>query len=46
MKFNITLKTITNEIRNYLALGLMVIGHILFIPVLICNAIANWLKVE
>lgn len=46
MKFNITLKTITNEIRNYLALGLTVVGHILIIPALICNAIANWLKVE
>lgn len=46
MKFKITNKTIVNEMRNYLALGFLFLGHVLYIPTAICNSIHNWLKVD
>lgn len=46
MKFQITRKTIVNEIRNYLALGFQFLGIVLYIPTAICNSIYNWLKVD
>lgn len=46
MKFNITNKTIVNEIRNYIALGFTFVGYILYIPTAICNTIARWIKVD
>lgn len=46
MKFKITNKTIVNEIRNYLALGFLFLGYVLYIPTAICNTIADLLRVD
>ena len=46
MKFNITLKSLTNELRNYLALGFTFIGHIFYIPTAICDTISKILRVD
>lgn len=46
MKFKITNKTLLTEIRNYLALGVLFLGYIFYIPTAICNSIYNWLKVD
>ena len=46
MEFKITGKALLNEIRNYIALGFILVGYILYIPTGICNTIARWIKVE
>ena len=46
MKFNITSKTIANEIRNYIALGFTFVGYILYFPTAICTTIARHIKVD
>ena len=46
MRFQITFKTLFNDLRNYLALGLEVFGWVLSLPSAICYTISNVLKVE
>lgn len=44
MEFKITGKTLINETRNYLSLGLQVLAWVLAIPSEICLRLADWLK--
>lgn len=46
MEFKITGKTIIDEIRNYLSLGLQVFAWIFSIPSEICLRLADWIKVK
>ena len=46
MEFKITGKTLVNEIRNYLSLGLQVFAWIFSIPSEICLRLADWIKVK
>lgn len=46
MKFNITGKTLWNEVRNYLALGFNFFAIVLSLPSLICQWLSDKLKVE
>ena len=46
MKFQITFKTLFNDLRNYLALGLIGFGWVLALPSVICYTLSNMLKVE
>lgn len=45
MKFEITGKSIWNDIRNYIALGFEFMGWFLSLPSIICNTIAKKVKV-
>ena len=46
MEFQITFKTLINEIRNYLSLGFKFVGMVVSLPSAICYTISNVLKVE
>lgn len=46
MEFKITRKTLLDEFRNYLSLGLEVFAWILSIPSEICLILADWIKVK
>jgi hypothetical protein len=46
MKFNITFKTLINELRNYLALGVYLVGYILALPSTICFTIYDFITVD
>lgn len=46
MEFKITGKTLLDELRNYLSLGLQVFAWIFSIPSEICLRLADWIKVK
>lgn len=46
MEFKITVKTLLDEFRNYLSLGLQVFAWIFSIPSEICLRLADWIKVK
>ena len=45
MEFQISFKTLINEIRNYLSLGFKFAGMVLSLPSSICYTISKVLKV-